>query len=250
MRKRLIYFRCDLNQDGKIQKDDLIVILSHISLTNSAIEDVSSPVKANLEGEFKRSGEAFIVFEDRLQSQKQINKLVNLCFDDKTSLDFVEYKNIIHNKYSDMFLCLLFTIFKNLPSYENEISFFKESATTITRRESLENQSLNRMKSSSGEERKIEFATPKILSKFTAVSSIIKTITPTKSEEVEEEEEVSQESLSNISRFWRRGTQESEGSECGSEKTPEHKGDKFLLSKAGKGDTPLIQSSNSTSLNP
>ena len=117
------------------------------------------------EGIITQKGECIEEYSDRAETQKQLNELVELCFVDKTNLNIDDFQNVIENISSDMFLCLFSLIKAHFPtltqfkSYEQRI--IKDSNHILTPKSSAR-----------------KLAAPKVLSKFSPISKIVKFSTP------------------------------------------------------------------------
>ena len=115
---RFIFDFYDFDHDGKINQEDIRVVLSYITLTYS---DSNSEIKI---AETNK-----ISYKNRLSSQEELCDILNTCFNDKhiknSKIDFKDFKYIIENINSDIYLMIfLFLLEKkpfsnrNLQSYE------------------------------------------------------------------------------------------------------------------------------------
>ena len=115
---RFIFDFYDFDHDGKINQEDIRVVLSYITLTYS---DSNSEIKI---AETNK-----ISYKNRLSSQEELCDILNTCFTDKhiknSKIDFKDFKYIIENINSDIYLMIfLFLLEKkpfsnrNLQSYE------------------------------------------------------------------------------------------------------------------------------------
>jgi hypothetical protein len=135
-------------------------LLSHAPITKPA--QYKSKLK---EGQFTQSGGGGEEYIDRAESQKELNNLVDMCFKDKTKLNFEDFKKITESVTSEMFLCMFSIIKTNLPS----IVQFKRYE------QGLKKKSDPLLRSPSQSKR---IASPKVLSKFSTLSNIVKFSTP------------------------------------------------------------------------
>ena len=92
----------DFDNDGKITKEDIRVVLSYV------------PVYKKTK---KNDGLKFEVdnFEDRLKSQKELHDKLDAIFDSKEKINLEEFTSIIKNKNSDMFLFILVFLYEHRP---------------------------------------------------------------------------------------------------------------------------------------
>ena len=102
---------------------------------------------------------------DRAESQKELNSLVGLCFKDKTKLSFEDFKQITETVTSEMFLCMFSLVKTRFPSFVQ----FKRYEQGLKRKSEMLLNSPNAAR---------KLASPKVLSKFSQLSSIVKFSTP------------------------------------------------------------------------
>ena len=116
---KFIFDFYDFNNDGKINKEDIRVILSYITLNYS---DNNSQTKS-----VDKTG---ITIKHRELGQEELNDILNKCFNDKhiknKEIDFKEFRYIIENVNSDIYLMIYLFLLenrpfsnKNLESYQN-----------------------------------------------------------------------------------------------------------------------------------
>ncbi len=137
------------------------LLLSHAPINKAADDKL-----ARKEGQFTQSGGGGEEYVDRAESQKELNNLVDLCFEGKSKLNFEDFKHVSEAVSSEMFLCMFSLIKTHFPSMEQ----FKRYELALKRKTP---ESLLRSPTMS---RKL--ASPKILSKFSPLSQIVKFSTP------------------------------------------------------------------------
>ena len=115
---KFIFDFYDFDQDGKINQEDIRVVLSYITLTYS---DQNS--------EKKIADTNKISYKNRLSSQEELVDILNTCFTDKhikdSKIDYNDFRYIIENINSDIYLMIFLFLLekkpfsnKNLESYE------------------------------------------------------------------------------------------------------------------------------------
>ena len=115
---KFIFDFYDFDHDGKINQEDIRVVLSYITLTYS---DQNS--------EKKIADTNKISYKNRLSSQEELVDILNTCFTDKhikdSKIDYNDFKYIIENINSDIYLMIFLFLLekkpfsnKNLESYE------------------------------------------------------------------------------------------------------------------------------------
>ncbi len=158
MKMKLIFDMYDFDHDGHISKEDATLLLSH-----APIERHGTEAAATREGKITQSGIGVEDYKDRADSQKELNSLVDVCFGDKGKLNFEGFKNVIETVASEMFLCMFSLVRTHFPS----LSHFK--------RYEQKKSDVSLLRSPTSGRR---IAAPKILSKFSTISQIVKFSTP------------------------------------------------------------------------
>ena len=92
----------DFDNDGKITKEDVRVVLSYVPIYK----------KSSKGGGLKFEKDNF---EDRLKSQKELHDKLDAIFDSKEKINLEEFTSIIKNKNSDMFLFILVFLYEHRP---------------------------------------------------------------------------------------------------------------------------------------
>ena len=116
---KFIFDFYDFNNDGKINKEDIRVILSYITLNYS---DNNSQIKS-----VDKTG---ITIKHRELGQEELNDILNKCFSDKhiknQEMDYEDFRHITENLNSDIYLMIYLFLLenrpfsnKNLESYQN-----------------------------------------------------------------------------------------------------------------------------------
>jgi hypothetical protein len=120
---------------------------------------------ATKEGQFTQSGEGGAEYADRAESQIELHKFVDVCFEKKAKLTFEEFKQISENVTSEMFFCifsLMRTRFPSMAMFQRYEQGLKKSAEELLKSPSVGKR----------------MAPPKILSKFSQMSQLVKFSTP------------------------------------------------------------------------
>lgn len=110
---KLSFDMYDFDRDGYITREDVRLILTHIPICTSTS---GTGVK---EGAFTQEGGARNVFMDRVQTQEEIQNLLNTVFGDKQRINYEDYVKINQEVSSEMFLSILTLLQTNLPCSEN-----------------------------------------------------------------------------------------------------------------------------------
>ena len=92
----------DFDNDGKITKEDVRVVLSYVPIYKKT--ENNGGLKFEVDN-----------FEDRLKSQKELHMKLDAIFDSKPTLNLEEFTSIIKNKNSDMFLFILVFLYEHRP---------------------------------------------------------------------------------------------------------------------------------------
>jgi len=132
---KFIFDFYDFDHDNKITQEDIRVVLSYITLTFSDSKN----------SEKKIADQNNISYKNRLSSQEELVDILNTCFTDNkikdSKIDFKDFKYIIENINSDIYLMIFLFLLenkpfsiKNLESYDHTIKTHsrKSSQTKIT----------------------------------------------------------------------------------------------------------------------
>ena len=105
---KFIFDFYDFDNDGKINKEDIRVILSYITLTYS-----------DNKTEKKTADKTNISFKHRLMSQEELNDILNVCFQDKhikyEKIEYKDFRYIVENINSDIYLMIYLFLLENKP---------------------------------------------------------------------------------------------------------------------------------------
>ena len=127
---KFIFDFYDFDNDGKINKEDIRVILSYITLNYSDNKAKNEQIKS-----IDKTG---VSFKHRQMSQEELNDILNKCFNDKhiknNRMKYKDFRYIIENVNSDIYLMIYLFLLenrpfsnKNLESYQNHQSPRKDS---------------------------------------------------------------------------------------------------------------------------
>ena len=118
---KFIFDFYDFDNDGKINKEDIRVILSYITLTYS---DSST--------EKKSADKTNISFKHRLTSQEELNEILNVCFNDKNiknqKIEYKDFRYIIENINSDIYLMIYLFLLENKPFSNKNIESYSNQS--------------------------------------------------------------------------------------------------------------------------
>ena len=112
----------DFNKDKKITKEDIRIVLSYVPLYKK--------VHYNQGLKFEKDN-----FEDRLIMQKELHEKLDNIFNDKESINFFEFKYIIKNINSDIFLYILVFLMERRPFSNETIKNLDNIKKNVTERE-------------------------------------------------------------------------------------------------------------------
>jgi len=160
MKMKLIFDMYDFDKDGFISKEDVVLMLSHVP-----IEKLGTGVHAHKEGRITQGGMGTEDYMDRAESQKELSRLVEICFSEKVKLALEDFKSITENVSSEMFLCLfslLRTKFPSLVQFKRYEQGLKIKSDVLLRSPTTGRR----------------LAAPKVLSKFAPIAQLVKFSTP------------------------------------------------------------------------
>ena len=108
---KFIFKIYDFDKDGIISKEDVKIILSYIPLnkrkSNKNVSDIVSEE-----------------FKDRIQSQNELVKILNIAFGEKEVLSFEEFISLIEKVNSDIFILVLTFLLEKNPITKDSINLF------------------------------------------------------------------------------------------------------------------------------
>ena len=110
----------DFDNDGKISQEDIRVVLSYITLTYMDTSNLEKKIVHNIN----------LSYKNRLTSQEELCDILNKCFSDShiksTKINYKQFKYIIENINSDIYLMIFLFLLerkpftnKNIESYEH-----------------------------------------------------------------------------------------------------------------------------------
>lgn len=103
----------DFDRDGYITKEDVRLILSHVPIVNQVQGQNIN------EGSFTRDGGGNHAFLDRIETQEEIQLLIQSCFGDKKRINYDDYVKLNQDVSSEMFLSILTLLQTNIPCSVN-----------------------------------------------------------------------------------------------------------------------------------
>ena len=119
---KFIFNFYDFNNDGLIDKEDIRVVLSYITL-----DDIS---ENNDNSDNNKLKEINISYQKRVTSQEELFSILHKCFENipNNKMDITTFRNTIENINSDIYLIIYLFLLENKPftkenikSYENKI---------------------------------------------------------------------------------------------------------------------------------
>ena len=112
---KFIFRFYDFDNDNKITKEDVRVVLSYVPLNidfNTNKKKVMKYEKNN--------------FKEHIESQKELFDILSTSFGDKDTLTFEEYINVVENKSSDIFLFILIFLLEKRPFNSETVKVYKK----------------------------------------------------------------------------------------------------------------------------
>ena len=112
---KFIFRFYDFDNDNKITKEDVRVVLSYVPLNidfNAGKKKVMKYEKNN--------------FKEHIESQKELFDILSTSFGDKDTLTFDEYINVVENKSSDIFLFILIFLLEQRPFNSETVKVYKK----------------------------------------------------------------------------------------------------------------------------
>ena len=109
---KFIFNFYDMDSDGLIDKEDIRVVLSYITLADSP--------------DVKSSG-LNITYQKRVTSQEELYSILQKCFENipNNKMDFATFKNTIENVNSDIYLMIYLFLLENKPFTKENIKSYK-----------------------------------------------------------------------------------------------------------------------------
>ena len=112
---KFIFNFYDMDNDGLIDKEDIRVVLSYITLDDSP--------------DIKSSG-INITYKKRVTSQEELYSILQKCFENNPNkkMDLSSFKNVIENVNSDIYLMIYIFLLENKPFTKENIKSYKNKA--------------------------------------------------------------------------------------------------------------------------
>ena len=107
---KLIFDILDFNHDGFIERDDAKMILSLLPL---------------------KTDRSKVEYKYQMQSLEEIGKIIDSTFGKMKKLNFDEFKSVVENHKSDIFIQLICFLYQKKPFTDNNINEFKSSNKTL-----------------------------------------------------------------------------------------------------------------------
>ena len=110
---KFIFNFYDMDNDGIVNKEDIRVVLSYITLDDSP--------------DIKSSG-INITYSKRIKSQEELYSILQKCFENipNNKMDFKTFKNIIENVNSDIYLMIYIFLLENKPFTKENIKSYQK----------------------------------------------------------------------------------------------------------------------------
>ena len=109
----IIFKLFDFKNDGNVTCDEISIILSYIPISHKNYDNKK----------FRFEQDEFI---DRIKTQEEIGFSLEVLFDNKKSIAYNEFVDIIKNKNSDIFIFLLIFILERKPFTKEIIDIYKD----------------------------------------------------------------------------------------------------------------------------
>jgi Ca2+-binding EF-hand superfamily protein len=110
---KLIFNFYDFDKDGYITKEDIRTILSYIPLNTS---NKYHQDKMKFEKE---------EFKDRVESQEELNRILDNIFHKQPKIDFKTYLDVVENKSSEIFIYLIIFLLENRPFNKKTLNAYQ-----------------------------------------------------------------------------------------------------------------------------
>ena len=107
----IIFNLLDFDKDGKINKDDVRVLLSYLPIKTD-----NSPIE----------------YKIQMESQSEIDDILNSTFERKAFLNVEEFRAVVENRKSDVYLQILCFLYQKKPFKNQNITTIKASKKKVT----------------------------------------------------------------------------------------------------------------------
>ena len=116
---KFIFNFYDMDNDGIVNKEDIRVVLSYITLDDSP--DIKSPGTN-------------ITYSKRIKSQEELYSILQKCFENipNNKMDFKTFKNVIENVNSDIYLMIYIFLLENKPFTKENIKSYKKKNVSVS----------------------------------------------------------------------------------------------------------------------
>ena len=113
---KFIFNFYDIDNDGIVNKEDIKVVLSYITLDDSP--------------DVKSSG-VNITYSKRIKSQEELYSILHKCFENipNGKMDFKTFKNVIENVNSDIYLMIYIFLLENKPFTKENLKSYQNIKT-------------------------------------------------------------------------------------------------------------------------
>ena len=113
---KFIFIFYDMDNDGIVNKEDIRVVLSYITLDDSP--------------DIKSTG-INITYSKRIKSQEELYNILQKCFENipNNKMSFATFKNIIENVNSDIYLMIYIFLLENKPFTKENIKSYESKKT-------------------------------------------------------------------------------------------------------------------------
>eukprot|EP00344_Euplotes_crassus_P003383 CAMPEP_0196995726 /NCGR_PEP_ID=MMETSP1380-20130617/1792_1 /TAXON_ID=5936 /ORGANISM="Euplotes crassus, Strain CT5" /LENGTH=706 /DNA_ID=CAMNT_0042411491 /DNA_START=310 /DNA_END=2430 /DNA_ORIENTATION=- len=112
----------DFDKDGFITEDDVSLVLSYADIHTKNEDDQEEEKYARRKSQSPRNHD----FNDRIENQKEIGKIIEVMFKDKDKLNYEEFKDFNTSKSSETILCVLKSLKQNIPCTDNFYKYLKD----------------------------------------------------------------------------------------------------------------------------
>ena len=107
----IIFNLLDFDKDGKINKDDVRVLLSYLPIKTD-----NSPIE----------------YKIQMESQSEIDDILNSTFERKVLLNIEEFRGVVENRKSDVYLQILCFLYQKKPFNNQNITTLKAAKKKVT----------------------------------------------------------------------------------------------------------------------
>lgn len=112
----------DFDKDGYITEDDVSLVLSYADINAKNEEEEEKDVYARRRSASPRNHD----FNDRIENQKEIGKIIEIMFNSKSKMNYEEFKKFNTNESSETILCVLKALKEHIPCTDNFYKYLKD----------------------------------------------------------------------------------------------------------------------------